>query len=1045
MRPIKLTISAFGPYADTQTVDFSSLENKNIFLITGPTGAGKTTIFDAISFVLFGEASGSSRESDSLRSQFSSIDVPTYVEMEFELRGEKYKIKRNPRYERKKAKGEGLTIQEADAELVLPNGDVVTRVKPVDEKISNILGINKNQFRQIVMLPQGEFRKLLEADSKEREVIFRKIFGTEAFQSIQIKLAGIQKSCDAKIKESDTKRKTHIKHIEPGDDEILLKLLNAEYINVEEVINRTKEVLKKDKEENRKLNDAVKKIKVQEEEIQKKIVEGLEINKKLMDKEEIEKQYKLYLSDEKIYISKKDDLEKARKASNVKLVEDTLKERENNLFVKEKQYKEAERNLVVAEENIKKCEIRLRGEKSKEEERKGLSDEIATLKEKEAKVKVYEIKCNSIDGLRKELEYKKSECEALKEAIVKKKVALDKAKEKLIYIKTCEAEKERLIGIKNEKDSMIERLRELRNKTRQYLNNVKSHKDEAERYYKFEKQYVKLKDIYEKMEDSFLKAQAGLLAKNLEDNTPCPVCGSTYHPSPAKVHEGAPNEEKLKEAKKNYEEKREERNLILQRLAALKAKADESLKELSETKERMVEYFGQNLLAMSHDEVLNYVNDNGPRLKYEVDSIVAKIKELDKEISNKEVIESYIEKNKKELEQKESELPKKEEEYTAFYGKVIGEEKGLKSIEEEIPEEIRSLSKLLDKINTAQTKLSALEKAYKDAQDSYVNANEEYASIKAIKEGRLRNLEEAVKEVEFYKDNLNSKLLEYSFMDFEEYKKYKMTEKEIKALDDEIDIYYKKLQILRGSLEKAENDTRDLKPVEIGELSKRLEELKLQQENLENEGKNIFLRIQNNHNSLKEIEKISENMRRDEEYYAVVSDLAKVANGSNDEKITFERYVLAAYFDEIIDAANLRLNKMTGGRFLLKRKEERGKFGRQEGLELEVFDNYTGKARHVKTLSGGESFKASLALALGLADVVQAYAGGISLDTMFVDEGFGTLDPESLDNAISCLMDLQSSGRLVGIISHVPELKERINTRLEVTPAKEGSKVNFIV
>lgn len=472
---------------------------------------------------------------------------------------------------------------------------------------------------------------------------------------------------------------------------------------------------------------------------------------------------------------------------------------------------------------------------------------------------------------------------------------------------------------------------------------------------------------------------------------------------------------------------------------------EESLKELNETKQKLVLALGKNILTMTHDEVLAYINENGPKLKAEVDLIESNIQKLDKSINEKASIESFIEKYQKDLQRKETELPIDEAEYTALYGRVMSEEEQLKSIEEEIPEEIRSSSKLLAKIKNLEVRLIALEKAYKEAQDNFNDAKNEYASIKADKEGKFRAIEESAKEVEFYQNSLKGKLLEYGFSDYEEYTRFKITEEEIKEIDRKIEEYYKKLQGLKGSLEKAENDAKGLKIVDIEELSKVFEELKERQKNLEDKEKNIFLRIKNNNNALKEIEKINEEIKNDEVQYGIVSDLAKTANGSNDEKITFERYVLAAYFDEIISAANLRLDKMTGGRFVLKRKEDRGKYGRQEGLELEVFDNYTGRARHVKTLSGGESFKASLALALGLADIVQAYAGGISLDTMFVDEGFGTLDPESLDHAIQCLIDLQKSGRLVGIISHVPELKERIDVRLEITPAKEGSRVSFIV
>lgn len=1043
MRPLKLTISAFGPYADKQVIDFSELKNKNIFLITGPTGAGKTTIFDAISFVLFGEASGSSRESDSLRSQFASIDTQTYVEMVFELREEKYTIRRNPKYERKKARGEGLTIQESDAELILPDGSIVTKVSSVDEKISSILGINKNQFRQIVMLPQGEFRKLLEADSKEREVIFRKIFGTEAFQAIQMKLLSLQKSYESRIKENDTKRKTHVKHIETGEDELLTRLVSAEYLNIDEIQNRTKVVIKKDKEENKKLNEAKSSIKKEQERLQKEIVEGSEINKKFKDKEEIEKLFNAELLKENDYIEKKDKLEKARKAFNVKFIEDTLIERKNNLLSKEKAYKEAEKNLASAEESVALWENKLKQEETKEEERNSLSKKAAALKEKEQKVKDYEARCLNIESLRKKLKEKKSLCEKLKGAITIEKADISKLNGENIYIKECETEKIKLKSNMDEKNALCEKLRDLRIKTRQYTNNVTLHNDEGESYNTFEKDFLALKANCEAMEDRFLKGQAGILAMSLENEKPCPVCGSATHPNPAKPFLNAPTEEELKETKKIYNLQNEEKNKRLQRLSALNAKIEEGLRELNDTRENLVDILGESILTMSHDEILIYINENGPKLKNEAEAIEQEINKLELTIKEKTSVESSLKKYEEDLKVKEDKLSKAEEEYTLFYGKVKSEEEQLKTAEEEIPEDIRSTLKLANKIKEVETKLLSLEKAYKEAQKKFNECKNEYAAAKTDKEGRFKAIEEVNKEVGTYKDNLHEKLLEYGFKDYNEYAEFKVSQKQIDSLEKEISEYYKKLQELKGSLEKAKRDVDSLEKVDVEELSKKLSEIKENEKIIEDMEKGIFLRIKNNENSLKEIEKINKEMKKDEEHYGIISDLAKTANGYNNDKITFERYVLAAYFDEIISAANLRLNKMTGGRFILKRKEDRGKYGRQEGLELEVFDNYTGKSRHVKTLSGGESFKASLSLALGLADVVQAYAGGISLDTMFIDEGFGTLDPESLDNAIQCLIDLQKSGRLVGIISHVPELKERIDARLEITPAKEGSRISF--
>lgn len=1045
MKPLKLVMSAFGPYPGEEVIDFKNLKEKNIFLITGPTGAGKTTIFDAISYALFGEASGSSRDNDSLRSHFAALDNPTYVELEFELKGERYRLKRNPKQEAKKLRGEGFTIKESDAELELPDGKLITQIKNVDDRVTSLLGINKNQFRQIVMLPQGEFRKLLEADSKEREVIFRKIFGTEAFQIIQLKLDNLQKSYYKKVEEGKTKRDTHVKHIQPGEDDVLTKLVHAQYLNIVDIVGRTREVILQDEEENKTVNEEIKKVKSSQEKFQEKIIEGNEVNKKLQDKQQQKKLYELQLAREKEYVEKKITLEKARKAIQVKLVEDNLIDRKNNLQIKDKLYMEAEANSTKAMENIKLWEEKLKLEESKEGDRKRVAQEIGSLRDKEQKVKLYEARGLSIEDLRKALRSKKDHLEQFKISLSKEKLNLTKASERLNYIVNCETEKLKINKVIDEKNLLMDNLKELRTKARQYKNNIKEHQEKAKDYMVFEQRHLASKSDFEALENRFLKEQAGILAQDLIEGSECPVCGSTHHPKPAEMFEDAPSEEKLKEVKEVYNKATEERNEKLLAVSELKGKKEASLKELNDTKERLKYVLGESIVFMTEDEILNYINEEGPKLKAKVDELLPVSKQLEEAIKQKQELEEFIKVHQKDIEAKEEKLPSLEEEYTQLFGKAASEEEQLKTIEQEIPVEIRSISKLLAKIKQLEAELAASEEEYKKAVENYNASKNNYASINADKEARYSNLVEAQNDVKLWEANLHKKLLSTGFTSLQEYSLFRMTEREIEALDKEILDYYKRLQSIKDSVEKVENETEGLEAVDVEALLLLKEELKQQENSLVGKKENLFARIKNNKSVLAEITKINEAISEDEAKYGVVSDISKAANGFNEERITFERYVLAAYFDEIISAANLRLSKMAAGRFVLKRKEEKGKGQRQEGLELEVFDNYTGKARHVKTLSGGESFKASLALALGLADVVQSYAGGISLDTMFVDEGFGTLDPESLDHAIQCLIDLQKGGRLVGIISHVPELKERIDARLEITPAKEGSKAKFTV
>jgi DNA repair protein SbcC/Rad50 len=1045
MRPIKLTMSAFGPYSGVEVIDFTKLKDKNIFLITGPTGAGKTTIFDAISFALFGEASGSSRDKDSLRSDFSSIDTPTFIELEFELRGKRYIVTRYPQQERKKAKGDGTVFRTAEAVLTTPEGDIITKINSVDDKINNIIGINKNQFRQIVMLPQGEFRKLLEAESKEREVIFRKIFGTEAFQIIQQKLDNLQKDYYKKIKEGETKRSVHIMNIETNEDENLIRLIDADYLNIIEIINKTKELISIDDEENKKLNEAIKVIKQEQYNLQQSINKGEEINNKLKEKQVAFNSYMLLNTQEIQYKHKEEKLSKARKASQVKLVEDTLLDRKNNLKVRERDYEVAENCLTEAEKKVIFFEEKLTLEENKQSERINIIEQLTKLKDKELKIKNFEAKSLSIINIKKEVTIKESFLEKFKKEISSEKLELVSLNKNLLYINSCEIVRAESLKSLDDKKAVVDKLRELRDKINDYTANVKEHESEAISFKAFESEFSRYKDYFETMQDNYLKAQAGILAKDLKEGKDCPVCGSTHHPRPAFLINEVPSAEVLKETKNTFEKNLQEKNHRLKKLATLNGKLGASTKELADTKQKLISVLDEDICTITNEEIKCRINDKGPKLKIEIDKLENKIAEIKYIIDKRAETEAYIKKLEEDIKLNENRLPGLEEEYKSLFVKVSNDEELLKNLEEEIPQEIRSSIKLIQKINELEKSLVDLEKSYKEAQEKLNEAKNLYYSSKADTEGKKRNITQAEDEVKLSENMLNKKLIEFGFMSYEEYNLIKMPESEIDFLDKDITNFYKKLQSASDNFTNYESACHELNEVDIDILKEAFKELNMKESSLILEEKLIYSRIKNNINALKEIEKINDIINKDEERFSIISDISKTANGFNEERITFERYVLAAYFDEIIDAANIRLSKMAGGRFILKRKEVRGKGTKQEGLELEVFDNYTGKSRHVKTLSGGESFKASLALALGLADVVQAYAGGISLDTMFVDEGFGTLDPESLDNAIECLIDLQNGGRLVGIISHVPELKERIDARLEITPAKEGSKATFVI
>ena len=1045
MKPLKLTMSAFGPYADIQIIDFTELDDRNIFLINGPTGSGKTTIFDAISYALFGEASNTNKDRDGLRSDFAFEETVTYVELEFSLRNKTYKVTRYPQQARKKSRGDGFTNKNAEAFLILPDENTVSGVNAVEEKINEVLGINKNQFRQIVMLPQGEFRKLLEADSSEREIIFRKIFGTELFEKFQKILDDKRKEIYRNIAKVNTERITNVKRIDASNNENLIELINKENLNFKEIILKVNQVIENDETEKENYFKKIELINEEEIKIQNEIVMLEEANKKIREKEEYEKKYRELISQKEEYENKKLRLHQGRKASEVMIFENNFKERKNYFKIKEEEYREMKKRVNLYEKKVEDSIKRLKEEESKEEERKEISNKLTIIKSFQNKVRDYENKKDNIDKIKQELDIKEKHYSNLDKQIKMDRTKLNNLNKEFIKLQKFEVEKEKVNSKVEEREALCDDMRDFYKYYNGYLINTKKYNNLKVNFNKVEKNYMEFKLNYEMMEDNFKKGQAGILAKDLKEGMKCPVCGSMNHPNPAKIIKGVPTEEELKNIKDEFETIKQQRDTVLQNLSDLNGVITNSNEIILDYKLKLKKSLGEIIEENWEKDILHFIFTKGKEIALEVQNLKDRLIKIKEDNKKKIDVRNNLIKLEGEIEKNTILLEKVNEEYKDSFAKVKSEEKSIFDIEKEIPEEIRSILALDKKVKYLEDTLLKLNQSLENARREYENANNEYIFLKTNKKNKLENLEELLKDIEKKKENLIKKIVECGLKSYDYYLSMKLSEEELKNLDEDIQNYNQNVETIKFNLDRAIRESKDLEVKDVNTIKEKLEVVKEEKIKFNKEYNIIFSRLDNNIKSLKEINKLNEKINKKENDYNIIGELARISNGDNDERITFERYVLAAYFDEIIDASNIRLSKMTGGRFLLNRKEERGKGRRQEGLELEVFDNYTGKARHVKTLSGGESFKASLSLALGLADVIQSYAGGIKLDTIFIDEGFGTLDPESLDNAIETLVDLQNDGRLVGIISHVPELKERIDSILEIIPTKEGSKARFII
>ncbi len=1056
MKPLKLTISAFGPYSKVQEIDFTALQEQ-IFVISGPTGAGKTTIFDAISFALFGEASGSSRDRDSLRSDFAEPGTETYIELEFELRGKNYKIKRSPQQEQKKLRGEGYTVRNADAELLLPEGSLITRIANVDEKINELLGINKSQFKQIVMLPQGEFRKLLESDSSEREVIFRKIFGTEGFAEIQKRLEDESRELLKSVHDIKTQIDTHIKHFDVGNNQELEAVRGAKNVNIILFTEGIRSLVRLDEAELKEYGVCLQSIAKAQEALKEKIIKNNESNKKLSDKERIEKEYTAAKTGIEEFRQKELELDFSRKALAISEIDEQCKKAVQSIGAKSRQLASAKQQLENSIRGYEESSRQFNNEKEKEPLKKEREAELTLLNNLLPKVIQYEKSTKALESAGiKSTEVNRNFEKAVNELDQKKK-SFKEQEEKLKQLYNTETECIRLDRQIAENRKLLVELDSIKKLIEGFSDQRDTFENKKVEFDRFDKEYVSFRGNLEHQEDNYIRGQAGLLAKDLKPNMPCPVCGALEHPQPAQIPGSMLDGEQLKELKQRFAELGEERNHRVKVLSelngGLESKDAEIKNKLLGLENESVPVFDAKTFEniknggfpdMS-DQIKESINMYGTRLKGETLELKAIYKEKSDFVNRRTALENTYKETGEEITGLEETINLLNGQKAASAEEMAKLSAARAGVEEEVPQDMRSVSKLHAAIEEAKRAISALEASYKAAERAVELAKEACSS--AEKEVAIKNtsLNESISERERLDKLLKDRLMEEGFDSYEHFIQMKKSQPELIALQESIIEFNQKLNSLKDMLSHLENETKGLEIQDNKQLEEKYRLLLDEQKLLQDKQNIVFSRSFNNSRTLEQLEAILEKLKILEDKYNVIGKLANVAKGDNPQRLTFERYVLAAYFDEIITAANQRLDKMTGSRYLLKRKEDKSKGRAQQGLELEVFDNYTGKARHVKTLSGGEGFKASLALALGLADVVQSYSGGISLDTLFVDEGFGSLDPESLDSAIQCLADIQKTGRLVGVISHVPELKERIKSVLEIFSQKEGSFAKFFV
>ncbi|HHX8590374.1 SMC family ATPase [Vibrio alginolyticus] len=1010
MKPIKLTMQAFGPFTKTEVIDFEKLGRNPLFLINGPTGSGKTSILDAICFALYGETTGNERQGIQMRCDLSAQDLPTEVVLEFSLHGKQYRVVRSPEQEAPKARGEGMTIKKHTAalyELGETETLITSKTTQVKTEVSNIIGLNETQFRQVMVLPQGKFRELLLASSKEREEIFGQLFQTDIYKKIEYALKD-KASAISKAKGE-------------FDNQIRGALQVAEASSEQELLQQLEQVTKQLESDKKNEQAALDKLNTAKSELQK----AETLNGEFSKREQAESALKLHLEHSDSIKARQQQLENAKNANKIELPYISLQNAKA-------QTQELGQKIVALKESLEKAHVVAREQENLQQSAKEAAAKVPQLTQLQYQLESTKNKLVEKDNLESKITagyQQKQQFEAtLKQYIeLKDKLTLqaqqgqkelEKARVDVALIGSIDAEikqKQRLLqDLKKLHDLTLElsKLNALTVGKQQSLNEASQ-------------RYMQCQQDADTIELKWHNAQAAVLAQRLKAGEACPVCGSETHPNPATFVEEAVTKEQVQAARAKEREAQTLLNQLSNRLEQHNVVISQYQNQCNQLKEELGEYATSEISTVQND--LQALNAQLLRLQaIDIEKIERNVEQLNQRCV---VGENKIHELQNKIAANESTVEANQEQLAQLQASIDPKYSSADLLEREIlltKEQILSLNTGLEKAQTALQQ-AILEKSNAE---SHLATNKQWLSES---EQKLSQAELA----------WNEALQASKFEDESHYLSSRVGDDELQAWQQEIDSFKQAQTKLEQTLHDLNHALKDLERPNLELFNDRLTTLQAQYIEVRNQldtTRSIFERLEK---VRKDIAVLHEKNSKLEEEYKVFGTLYDVASGKTGSRVSLHRFVLGVLLDDVLIQASQRLSLMSKGRYILARKTEGFKGAAGRGLDLMVEDGYTGKTRDVATLSGGESFMAALALALGLSDVVQSYSGGIRLDTLFIDEGFGSLDPESLDLAIQTLVDLQQTGRMIGVISHVSELKEQMAQRIDVEPSRLGSTVSI--
>ncbi|MBO2591469.1 hypothetical protein AYI74_12115 [Shewanella algae] len=1050
MRPLILEMRAFGPFADCQRIDFTELGDKPLFLINGPTGAGKTTILDAICFALYGKTTGNEREGSQMRCDNADDGLLTEVYFSFELGQKRYSIRRCPEQQRAKSRGDGFTLQKSEAELkrLLPDGTeellVASKVTDANACIEELTGLDVDQFRQVMVLPQGKFRELLLADSKEREKIFSQLFQTHIYRRIEERLK--QQALEIKAKARDLQsRRAGI--LETAGVESL-EQLTAEIATLTPSLTEATSNKQKASDALAQSAKTLDNAKALTAEFERRKLLQTQLDALEQRRAEIELHQQT--------------LENARKAE--KLLP-SLKE----LQFRQQEWQQAKAKEADYARRLQSAEQRLKQATDDKATLAELDEHANKLRRELEQLDKLQPAINELKQLTEEHELGLGELGRLERAEQQSRTELEQWQQQQQRLKSeanelfSSAERQgplhQALAALNTRLEKTEQLGHIKQKWQQAqagLLQAEAHGHQC----KAERQSAETE--HQRLQLAWHTGQAAILAAKLQPGQPCPVCGGLEHPAPAEMAQDIPGETELNRARDAEQQATARHEAARSDYRNIKRQTEELQLELQRLSAELQACAAADVMVdVKTDATIDAAMDADSYAKadltMEIDRLVSRRRQLLNELQQAEAVQTRLNNCRQQLQQAEQQVEQrlKHRETQLQQLQQLREQLSLAGARKDtalaaLPNEYHSLAAeaalelMARQLEQKQSEWQQLKQQQQDINQQYTEAVSQH---KALMQALASSREDNARAEQFAikaQQTLDDALKQSGFAGRQALEQAQLNEAQMQALAEKIEAWRTQRSELQALLKAMDERLAGQSLPELGQL----ESLWQQQQQQLAEAEDAWQTLNNRMQSLKgteaQLNKEALAAQALEQEYALIGTLSDVANGNSHSKVSLQRFVLSVLLDDVLLEASRRLALMSKGRYRLLRKEDRAKGNKASGLELEVEDAYSSKVRSVATLSGGESFMAALSLALGLSDVVQAYAGGIKLDTLFIDEGFGSLDQDSLELAVRTLMDLQSSGRMIGVISHVSEMKEQISCRIDINKHALGSSIRLV-